>query len=77
MTLLIGGFETTGGVITNVVTTLLIQRWHWKALVADPSGMPNAVKELLRYHPLSMTFPTRPSAPGHTTASARTSPGSS
>ncbi|WP_242418903.1 cytochrome P450, partial [Frankia sp. CpI1-P] len=57
MTLLIGGFETTGGVISNVITTLLTQRSHWEALVTDPSGMPNAIEELLRYHPLSMTFP--------------------
>ncbi len=57
MTLLIGGFETTGGVITNVITKLLTNRSHWESLVADPAGLPRAVEELLRYHPLSMTFP--------------------
>jgi cytochrome P450 monooxygenase OleP len=57
LTLLIGGFETTASVITNAVTTLLAERSHWELLVADPTRMPNAVEELLRYHPLSMTFP--------------------
>lgn len=57
LTLLIGGFETTAGVITNAVGTLLTDRSHWESLVADPGLMPTAVEELLRYHPLSMTFP--------------------
>ncbi|SNQ49345.1 putative cytochrome P450 [Frankia canadensis] len=58
MTLLIGGFETTGGVISNVLTTLLSDRSRWESLIAlDADGLPNAVEELLRYHPLSMTFP--------------------
>lgn len=57
LTLLIGGFETTAGVLTNAVGTLLAERSHWASLVADPELMPTAVEELLRYHPLSMTFP--------------------
>ncbi|WP_163550757.1 cytochrome P450 [Candidatus Frankia nodulisporulans] len=57
MTLLIGGFETTAGVMSNVLTTLLDDRSQWEWLVANPDGMPDAVEELLRYHPLSMTFP--------------------
>jgi len=65
MTLLIGGFETTGGVISNVLTTLLSDRSRWESLQAlsrdgdgDGDGdIANAVEELLRYHPLSMTFP--------------------
>ncbi|ABW11840.1 cytochrome P450 [Parafrankia sp. EAN1pec] len=57
LTLLIGGFETTAGVITNAVTTLLTDRSQWESLVGNPALLPNAVEELLRYHPLSMTFP--------------------
>jgi cytochrome P450 len=57
LTILIGGFETTAGVIANGVTTLLTDRSRWELLVGDRTLLPNAVEELLRFHPLSMTFP--------------------
>ncbi|CAO5184983.1 putative cytochrome P450 [Frankia sp. AiPs1] len=57
MTLLVGGFETTAGVMTNALTTLLDDRSRWEWLRTRPEALPNAVEELLRYHPLSMTFP--------------------
>jgi cytochrome P450 monooxygenase OleP len=57
LTILVGGFETTAGVIANAVTTLLTDRSRWEMLVADPGCTSTAVEELLRFHPLTMTFP--------------------
>lgn len=49
--LLIGGLETTAGVIAKMTATLLADRRHWERLVADRSLVPTAVEELLRFDP--------------------------
>jgi cytochrome P450 len=47
--LLLGaGFETTVNLLGNAVVLLDAHREQWEALVADPSGWPNAVEEVLR-----------------------------
>ncbi len=46
---LIGGDETTRHVIAGGVEQLLRDRRHWDALAADPSAIPTAVEEMLRW----------------------------
>jgi cytochrome P450 len=43
------GHETTTNLTSNAVRRLLENREQWKALCADPSLIPNAVEEVLRY----------------------------
>ncbi|MET8007435.1 cytochrome P450 [Nonomuraea glycinis] len=47
--LLVAGHETTANMISLGVLTLLERPEHLAALLADPSGTPMAVEELLRY----------------------------
>ncbi len=49
--LLVGGNETTTSLITNAVWRLLGEPTLWRRLVADPSLIPAAVEESLRYDP--------------------------
>ena len=49
MLLLGAGFETTVNLLGNAVVLLDAHRDQWKALVADPSGWPGAVEEVLRH----------------------------
>jgi cytochrome P450 len=55
--LLLGaGFETTVNLIGNAVALLLEHRDQLDGLIADPSGWPNAVDEVLRYEsPVQVT----------------------
>ncbi|MGW7537031.1 cytochrome P450 [Amycolatopsis sp. NPDC054798] len=50
--ILVAGHETTASQIPNFVYALLDQREHWERLCADPSLIPTAVEELLRFVPL-------------------------
>lgn len=43
------GNGPAGGLLANSLLALLQHREHWEALRADPSLVPNAVHELLRY----------------------------
>jgi cytochrome P450 len=45
----LAGHETTCNTIGNGMRALLTDRAQWEALVADPSLIPNAVEEILRY----------------------------
>ncbi len=45
------GHETSNNLIANAVRRLLEQRSAWDALVADPTGIPGAVDEVLRFDP--------------------------
>lgn len=57
--LLVAGFETTVNLIGNGAVALQTQRDQWERLVADPSLVPGAVDELLRYDsPVQMTSRT-------------------
>ncbi|WP_417563221.1 cytochrome P450 [Microbacterium sp.] len=47
--LLFAGHETTTTLIANTLRVLLPARAQWEGLVADPSGIPAAVEEVLRY----------------------------
>ena len=47
--ILIGGDETTRHVITGGLDQLLRHPAQWRALVADPTGIPTAVEEMLRW----------------------------
>ncbi len=47
--LLFAGHETTTTLIANTLRVLLPNRQQWAGLVADPSGIPAAVEEVLRY----------------------------
>ncbi|SDY54209.1 hypothetical protein SAMN05661080_03798 [Modestobacter sp. DSM 44400] len=49
MLLLGAGFETTVNLLGNAVFLLDAHRGQWDALVADPSGWPAAVEEVLRH----------------------------
>jgi cytochrome P450 len=57
--MLIAGYESTARQIGNFLYLLLEQRSRWEHLVADPSAIPAAIEELLRYTPLpvSVEFP--------------------
>ncbi len=45
------GHETTNYLIGNVLRRLLEDRGRWEAVAADPSLIPNAIEETLRYDP--------------------------
>ncbi|MEU6355779.1 cytochrome P450 [Streptomyces sp. NPDC047072] len=47
--LLVAGHETTMNVIAKMVALLLADRRHWERLLTDPSLVPSAVEEVLRY----------------------------
>jgi cytochrome P450 len=47
--LLVAGHETTMNLIGNGLFALLTNRDQWERLVADPSLIPSAVEEVLRY----------------------------
>lgn len=47
--LLLAGHETTTNMSGNAILSLLQNRESWEAIVADPSLIPNAVEECLRY----------------------------
>ena len=47
--ILLAGHETTTNASTNIVNALLTHRDQWRRLVDDPSLIPNAVEEGLRY----------------------------
>lgn len=47
--ILLAGFETTVNLIGNGVAALMASRAQWDELCADPTLVPNAVEELLRY----------------------------
>lgn len=49
--LLLAGHETTTNMSGNAILTLLQQPANWEAIVADPSLIPNAVEECLRFRP--------------------------
>ncbi|RSM84698.1 cytochrome P450 [Kibdelosporangium aridum] len=54
VTLLIAGHETTANQIGNFVFVLLDNdRAGWRQLAADPTSVPEAVEELLRYVPMA------------------------
>jgi cytochrome P450 len=48
---LTAGHETTTNLLANGLKELLTHREQWEALCADPSLIPNAVEELLRFGP--------------------------
>jgi cytochrome P450 len=47
--LLFAGHETTTGLIGNALRRLLTQRHAWEEICGDPSLIPNAVEEVLRF----------------------------
>jgi cytochrome P450 len=47
----IAAHETTSNLMTNGIRRLVEHRDQWEALVADPSLIPNAVEECLRFDP--------------------------
>jgi cytochrome P450 len=49
--LLFAGHETTTTLIANALLLLLAHPEQWRALVADPTGIPAAVDEVLRFSP--------------------------
>src|SRR5262245_11877911 len=49
LTLLVAGNETTRNLIAGGMRALLEQPAQWQKLCADPSLVPNAVEEMLRY----------------------------
>ncbi len=54
--LLIAGHETTTSMSSNAVVTLLRHRDAWNRLCADPTAIPNAVEELLRFDSSVITW---------------------
>jgi cytochrome P450 len=46
---LVGGLETTTNLIGNGMLALLLHREQWKILGADPTLLPGAVEEMLRF----------------------------
>jgi hypothetical protein len=48
---LFAGHETTSTFMGNYVLTMMDNRSAWEAIKADPSLIPNAVEEMLRYMP--------------------------
>lgn len=60
--ILLAGFETTVNLIGNGTAALLSARDQWERLCADPTLVPNAVEELLRYDsPVQFTGRNAPS----------------
>ncbi|ONI83240.1 cytochrome [Saccharothrix sp. ALI-22-I] len=53
LNLLVAGHETSANQITSFVATLLRERSQWERLVDDPSLVPGAVEELMRFTRLS------------------------
>ena len=49
LTLLVAGNETTRNLISGGMHALLADRAQWEKLCADPSLLPNAIEEMLRY----------------------------
>ena len=49
--LLLAGHETTSNMSANAVLALLENEGAWRKLAGDPSLIPNAVEELLRFRP--------------------------
>jgi cytochrome P450 len=49
LTLLVAGNETTRNLIAGGMRALLEERGQWEKLCADPSLLPNAVEEMLRF----------------------------
>jgi cytochrome P450 len=49
LTLLVAGNETTRNLISGGMRALLENRGQWEKLCADPSLLPNAVEEMLRF----------------------------
>lgn len=49
--LLVAGHETTTSLITNFMWRMLEDTSRWDRIVADPSLIPNAIEESLRYDP--------------------------
>ncbi len=47
--LLLAGHETTTGFLTNALVQLLSDPARWQALAADPTQIPAAIEELLRF----------------------------
>jgi cytochrome P450 len=47
--LVFAGHETTTNQLTNAIREMLIARENWEAICADPSLIPNAIEEGLRY----------------------------
>src|SRR4029077_14770316 len=47
--LLFAGHETTTGLIGNVLRRLLTERHGWEEICRDPSSIPNAIEEVLRF----------------------------
>jgi cytochrome P450 len=47
--LLFAGHETTTGLIGNAMRRLLTQRHAWEEICGDPSLIPNAIEEVLRF----------------------------
>ena len=47
--LLFAGHETTTGLIGNVLRRLLTERHAWEEICSDPSLIPNAIEEVLRF----------------------------
>ncbi len=54
--LLIAGHETTTSMSANAVVTLMRHREAWDRLCADPTLIPNAVEELLRFDSSVITW---------------------
>ncbi|WP_406640232.1 cytochrome P450 [Amycolatopsis sp. WGS_07] len=52
MTVLVAGYETTSTQLPNFLYLLLTDRTRFQALTDDPSLIPSAVEELMRYVPL-------------------------
>ena len=52
ITLLVAGHETTANSLANMIVALLDHPDLWERLREDPSLLPNAVEELLRFIPL-------------------------
>jgi cytochrome P450 len=48
---LFAGHETTTALMANGVRELLTYRHNWEALLADPSRIPGAIDEILRFSP--------------------------
>lgn len=56
---LFAGHETTTTLMANGVRELLTHRKNWDAMVADPSLIPGAVDEILRFTPSIVTWRRR------------------
>lgn len=48
-TMILGGFDTTRGLISNAILALIDHPDQWKLLMSDPSLTSNAVEEFLRF----------------------------